>query len=360
MNKRARNKKEAKSTLGLKIISLILAILIWFGISGREMESEQIQYQSYSNILLDFVTPPNTKVIESSINLITVRVAGPEKDISQLTPSDVQVIIDLSNYTAADYKFTLTEDNVQLPDRLTSIVVDKIKPESIDVKLVDWTRKTLQLVCYTMGEPADNYQLDRLELIPKTAVVEGPSDQLEDINHLIAREVDITGLDATKSGALTFDRTMVPQNATIVNLSNLRYRAVITEIQDILQPNQNYPLEVEGDAVLTSEEVTAQVRIEGPISITRWIDPNWIKPVVRFSEVVPPEEDNLEGAGGEGEEATEVTPQPRPVLVPVGHRWDVPEDTKTEFPDWLDRLEKLSLTWFPAEIEILPTSGEGL
>ena len=368
-----KTRKRQESTLLLKIIALALALLIWFRISGRVMESERIQNELYNGILVDYIAPPDTKVIETRTNFITVRVNGPEKDLSQLNASDIKVVLDLSNYSPADYRFTLTEENVQLPQGLPSLAVDKISPENIDVELVDWMRKRLQLVVYTQGNPAEGYQMDELVMTPPTVEVEGRADQLKDLNYLVARDVDIAGLRNSKTGALTFDKTQVPLDATILNLNNLRYRVQISETRNTLAPPEAFVVQVQGEGFVPVNEPQALVQIEGPALVTNWIQVSWLSAFATIPEEGPtlvqptiesqPDENkpvvNQEEAGSEGGDQAEVPPPPEPIYtLPIQSIWNLPDAIRAEFPDWQERLQRLNLTWIPAQIEVRPAEDD--
>lgn len=343
-------KKNKESTLMLKLVSLLLALLIWFRISGTVMQQERIQTQTFTNILLEFRKTPESIAPKSDNIYFVVSVSGTEKDLEELERVGFNVDLSLDSLDAGDYTLPITSENIKLPKELSSLSFERIIPNTVDVNLVKMIRKEVDLEVYHDGEPAENFSLKEIRLNPSRVTIEGPAREVADLRFLFGKNINIEGLNANQSGLVTLESDQVPEATVVYGLTNLRYTAVIEENRETLTPEDAYPLAVdpEWEPVSATE---ASLEIEGPISAVRWVDPAWIAAAASLPPTAEQNEDSPPLQAGDDPEEPP-PPGPETLTVPITARFMVPQEVREAEPDWLAKMNRLTLKWTPAVVEI--------
>lgn len=110
----------------LKVISLILAIILWFFVVSR----------GHSVVVVDvpvgFKNIPQELEIIDSTKTVSINVEGQERLLKNLKQDSISVIIDLKNAKSGEIYLPVLKDNVNLPKRL---VVTNISPQRIKLVL---------------------------------------------------------------------------------------------------------------------------------------------------------------------------------------------------------------------------------
>jgi YbbR domain-containing protein len=173
----------------LKIISLILAITLWFFIkskSGGEM--------TLAVPLELFRIPPTLMVTQVHEGTINVRLSG---SLSQLEPAaimKVRVRIDLSQARPGVNTFEILPDNVTIPRGLR---IMQISPSWVKVELDRVVDKVARVKAVVRGQPASGYRLAAVICVPAHITVQGAPSQVAGIKEVLTEEVDISGLRET-------------------------------------------------------------------------------------------------------------------------------------------------------------------
>jgi len=131
-------KKYVFNNYQLKLLSLLLAIFIWFAVLYVN-ESSMTVTATYSFNSLD----KNLMVKKIIPQEITLTIKGAESILKYIKPMDIQIPIELARLDEGRHIFHLKQENIKVPK---GIRIEKIKPESVTVELTRIIEKRLKTV----------------------------------------------------------------------------------------------------------------------------------------------------------------------------------------------------------------------
>lgn len=183
-------KELIKNNLGMKILSVFIAILVWLLVS---FSNDPLVTRRFANIRVSIIN--GDKLTESgktysveSGDTVDIIVKGNQSVVNRLSKSDFRAVADLSQLTewkTAAIHVTPLRYADQLEINLGSIQV-------VSVSLEDISQKSLKVVVNTTGEPAAGYVVGPASSAPSLIDVEGPQSKVEKIN-AIAVSVNVSG-----------------------------------------------------------------------------------------------------------------------------------------------------------------------
>jgi len=343
-----------KGNLALKLITLLLAILMWARVSGRFVEEQTGVTRVFGPVFLNQQNVPDSTRLSMENYILWVTLEGPEKEINALSPTDLQVVLDLKEYAPGAYNAYLSPEFVRLPPEQPNVTVKNIYPDTVKFTLAAQTVKRVKLQAYTTGQPEENFYVDDVVLMPEEAEIVGPTKNLEGIDNIFAEEIDVTGAKENIQGVLRFDfdRAMPPNTAFTRSATEFRYMVVVKEHEKTISPEREYDIAWEGGDGSAITPTQARLRITGPISVVDWLNPDWVAPFAEFPTVADGVEPPGDPAAQNPPSEATVEPPPAPTAS-LSARWTLPDDAKTAFPDWRARIGKLVLTWTPERVEVV-------
>jgi YbbR domain-containing protein len=202
--------EKPKRNIGLKILSVGLAITLWFYVSHRGESETSVDAQiDFKNI------PAGMEILRQSVRKVSVSVQGYEQAVYRLRPADVRLVVDLGSAKKGETTQSLDRENVLLP---RSLKVLRIEPSSIKVALDETASRTVQVRPYITGTPERPFELRTVTVRPSAVTVEGPRSEVEKLTVLRTDPIDITG----------FNEDIV-QNAKL-NLTGRGLRSNVAEV----------------------------------------------------------------------------------------------------------------------------------
>ncbi len=178
----------AKNPL-LKIISLLLAVVLWAFVKGRSGTEVSLTVP----LELEAV-PANLVVTHVSDESINVRLVGPISQLSRLSEQHVRAKLDLSQAKAGVNTFELRSRDLTLAK---GVKVIQMSPSSVRVELDRVTERVVAVKAQVRGEPAPGYRIGSVFVNPPFVSVVGGRSQLAVISDLKTEEIDITGARST-------------------------------------------------------------------------------------------------------------------------------------------------------------------
>jgi YbbR domain-containing protein len=170
----------------LKIISLVLAIILWLFVrSEGSGELGLVVPLELYGLSSDLIV---TNVTEEAIN---VRINGPRSQTERLSTKDIRVRINLSSAKFGANSFDILPDNLSIPQGLR---VSQISPSSIKVKLDKVVDKIVRVKAVVKGKPAGGYRVVKISVDPIHINLQGARNQLLGVREVLTEEVDISGL----------------------------------------------------------------------------------------------------------------------------------------------------------------------
>jgi YbbR domain-containing protein len=211
--------------LPLKVLSIILAIFLWFFISrgqgGEEMEISLGVPVELHNL------PPEMEVTRGPVERVDVRMSGPRRVVSRVSQLGITIPLDLMGAAEGETTFELFTSDINVPERVT---VTRVSPSSVDVLLERTVKKKVNIVLLVEGTPMSGFRALEPVVTPNVMEIKGPRSQIKGIKALKAIPVSVEGADEEVSGETS---VILPEEGTVraVNRSSVQYRIPILELE---------------------------------------------------------------------------------------------------------------------------------
>lgn len=171
--------------LGIKIASLIFAIILWFFVMSRGRT--EVSFESpleFRNV------PQNLELVGEITKSVDVWVQGQESALRGLKGNEVKTSINLSGAKEGESTYYIGIEDVKVPFHLKVV---RISPSSIKVCLDRIIVKTVEVRPTIVGKPAPGFRLKKVEIHPPSLRVEGAKMDVESLRLLRTEPIDITG-----------------------------------------------------------------------------------------------------------------------------------------------------------------------
>lgn len=180
--------------LGLKIVSLVMAFLIWILVANINNPTRS---QLFKGVKVKIINQDSVTDIDKVFDVIdgdtvTLKVTERQKILENLKNSDFEVIADMENLNEMDAV------PLYVACSNAAVTWDEIDvyPASIKVQLEQKTQSEFQVSVTTEGQVAKGYEVGSTEILSgKTVQVAGPESLLKKIGKISA-VVNVTGVDS--------------------------------------------------------------------------------------------------------------------------------------------------------------------
>jgi len=175
--------------LGLKLVSVVLAVLIWVVVSG-----EQIVERAF-RIPLEFTNLPSAlELAGSAPNVVDVRVRGSSGALSRLAAGELVAVLDLRQARAGQRLFHLMGTDVRAP---FGVEIVQVTPSSLAITFETSATKAVTISPTVEGNPADGFEVRGVSANPTVVVVAGPASAVRDTTEAITEPVSVANASAT-------------------------------------------------------------------------------------------------------------------------------------------------------------------
>ncbi|MEO8189083.1 MAG: CdaR family protein [Acidobacteriota bacterium] len=184
--------------LGLKVLALGIALLVWFVLSAQRRE--RISERSY-RIALSVVNIPERTIIASAVPpTVDVRVRGPFTALRQVDPDKIEAVIDLQGATRGERLYRLAPEDINVAPEIEVIA---ISPADVRIVLDAVTEKVLSIAPNLTGTPAPGWEVGDVSIEPRSARIAGPSAVLGKMTSVSTDPVSLSERSATFSTPAT-------------------------------------------------------------------------------------------------------------------------------------------------------------
>jgi hypothetical protein len=184
--------------LGLKLLALAIALLVWFALSGQRRE--RISERSYRIPLSLVNVPPQTMVASPLPGGVEVRVRGPFTALRQLQPERLEAVIDLIDGRPGERVHRFAPEDINVPPE---VEVLSISPGEVRVVLDHIGERFLPIVPALIGGTAPGAQVVDVNVEPRIARVVGPAAALEKMTGVSTEPISLANRSATFSATTT-------------------------------------------------------------------------------------------------------------------------------------------------------------
>lgn len=179
-------RKILTENLTFKIISIALAVFLWFFVTFKGQTETTIEIPiEFKNI------PSDMEILKQSIRKVNVAISARDRIIRELTQNNVRVLIDLSNVKLGENSIPITKSSIKLP-RGTDVL--RIEPSVVKVQIDKKVQKNVPIKAIIVGKPEKGFTIGSINIFPSSINIEGPQKELERIRTLRTEPIDIEGI----------------------------------------------------------------------------------------------------------------------------------------------------------------------
>jgi YbbR domain-containing protein len=174
--------------LGLKLVSIALATLIWIAVAGEQTVERSLR------IPLEFTNlPSQLEVVGEALTVVDVRVRGSSGALNRIAAGELVAVLDLRSARAGQRLFHLGGEDVRTP---FGVDVVQVNPSTVSMNFEPSGSKMVPIVPTVEGEPADGFVVGTVTAEPSTVEVLGPVSVLSKLTQAITEPVTVTGASA--------------------------------------------------------------------------------------------------------------------------------------------------------------------
>jgi YbbR domain-containing protein len=174
--------------LGLKLLSLGLAVLLWLVVSGEQIVERSLhvslELQQFPSGLELQTEPPSG---------VDVRVRGESGALARLTQADIVAVLDLADAGPGRRLYHLGPDEVETP---YGVEVVQVAPASVNLVFERTETRTVPVEPSIEGRPAAGYTVGAVVSTPAQVEIVGPSSVVSRAERALTETIDVDGASA--------------------------------------------------------------------------------------------------------------------------------------------------------------------
>ncbi|MBI5902900.1 MAG: YbbR-like domain-containing protein [Deltaproteobacteria bacterium] len=203
--------------LKLKALALIFAVALWFFVAGQS--STEVGFLIPVGLK---GTPRGMVMVSVPPDEIEVRVMGPKFVINNLSPSQIQVGLDMSGAREGLNNLRIVPGDIAVP---MGVEVVKTRPVSVDIRLERLITVNLPIKVRLTGRPASGYKVIDVNVSPRSVAATGVRKEMRDLSGVYTKPVDVSGL--TSSALFTVQLDMPAKEFRSVSYDKVDVKVVI-------------------------------------------------------------------------------------------------------------------------------------
>lgn len=181
--------------LGLKTLSVGIAILLWLFVSGDETVERGLR------VPLEFQQfPGGIEMMGEAPSLVDVRVRGGTSTLSRLGPGDIVAQLDLKAARVGRRLYQITPEQVRVP---FGVQVIQVTPPTIVLAFEISATRQVPVVPELEGEPAPGFVVGGTDVDPVTVEVVGPQSAIARVSQATTEPVSVAGASAAVKDSVT-------------------------------------------------------------------------------------------------------------------------------------------------------------
>ena len=182
-----------KSNIIAKVVSVIIAIFLWYYVMGLVNPEETRTYRNITVAFksLDYLN--NTKLVNlgPSEAKVSVQVKGKKSELDNINENNIKAAIDFRGYSAGQARVPV---KAEIIGQYNTLQVTSVGPSEIIFNLdsVESYKKPIEV--RQKGEVKENYALSDISMDVENVKLTGPESYIAKVDKVIA-EIDLTNKD---------------------------------------------------------------------------------------------------------------------------------------------------------------------
>ena len=191
-------KERLKNNLGLKLVSLLFAIILWMLVVNID---NPVREQTFRSIPVEVLheevitSQASTYKILDGTERVSVVVRAQRKALSGISLDDIKVTADLKERV----NNSVNEASVPLKVTIKGLGTYEAKtnPNNLQIAIEANTSNKFPITVSSVGTPRDGYMVGHMKPNPESVTIGGGQSQINRIKKVVAK-VDVSGLSASK------------------------------------------------------------------------------------------------------------------------------------------------------------------
>ncbi|HYH05865.1 MAG TPA: CdaR family protein [Thermoanaerobaculia bacterium] len=179
--------------VGLKLVALFLAGVLWFIVSAprRERPRERIVSASLSLVGV----PPHLVITTSDIpSTVAVRVRGRMSDLRALAGQNLEATADLSQIGPGEVEIRIRARHINVPE---DIEVVSVSPDKVRFRIELLRQRAVPIRPFLVGDAPSGYLVGEATADPAIALISGPASSVLKLSEVATERIIMTGRTAT-------------------------------------------------------------------------------------------------------------------------------------------------------------------
>lgn len=274
--------KLKKNNLNTKLISLVMAILLWSYIMGIENPESERPYRGVDvNITGEhYLQQEGYSLISPQDPKITVDIVGTRSNFIDFSSANILAELNLEGMKPGDNK---AEINVSIVRHSGDVTISGWEPSSVIVTLDEIVTENIRINVQTLGELEESYTLGNVRVLNNYVRITAPKSVIDQIKNAITY-VDVTG----RRDTFMVNSPIVLLDKNDNEIKNLDMSIEYTDIEVPIYKQKSVPIEVnlvgnigEDEKITNVQVVPENVVIRGQSDIIDGINSIQTEPVER-------------------------------------------------------------------------------
>lgn len=194
--------------LGLKLVSLLLACILWWYVSGPRRE--QVRERAMTASLVFAGMPSDLVITTPDIrSSVSVRVRGRRSDLRLLASQSLEASADLRSVTKpGEVEITIRPQHINVPENIEVVSID---PPKVRFRVEQLRQSAVPIRPYLEGTAPAGYLVGQATADPPLALCSGPASQITKLAEVTTERIIMTGRTGTfvQSVAVISDTPLV-------------------------------------------------------------------------------------------------------------------------------------------------------
>jgi YbbR domain-containing protein len=183
---------EVTSNLSLKLLSLVLAIIVWFFVSAPRREP--VSERAFAAPLSIVRMPRHLAITTPVPDTVSVRLRGRVSDLRSLSSQNLEVTLDLNWVSPGDAVINLSPQAISVPPQIDVLAIE---PSNLRFHIEALRQKVVPIRPFLIGQPPPGFVPGAPALVPDQALVSGPASKIKNVTEVATERIIMTGRTET-------------------------------------------------------------------------------------------------------------------------------------------------------------------